>query len=81
MWCAAECTFRANPVATPLELFYRSEARQPDITSIDLDHVVCPRWPTCDPIVGQVIVRRDGNHLTATFARTVAPEVGALLPK
>lgn len=78
---SATCAFEADPKATPLELFYRSEGRQPGITTIDLDHVVCPRWPTCDAIVGDIIVRPNPAHVTATFAESVAPQMAALLPK
>ncbi len=77
----AKCSFQANTVATPLERYYRSQTGVDGVTSVDLDRLVCPRWPTCDAIVGQVIARRDGNHLTATFARVLAPEVAARLPK
>ena len=38
------CVYYANPQPTPLELSYREQAaRQPDITSLDLDRVECPR--------------------------------------
>ncbi len=77
----ATCAFRVDPKPTPLELFYRSEGRLPDVTTIDLDHVVCPRWPICDAIVGDIIVRPNAAHVTATFAESVAPQVSALLPR
>jgi peptidoglycan/LPS O-acetylase OafA/YrhL len=77
---ATSCQFRASPGPTPLEHFYRDAAAPSDVSSIDLDHLVCPRLPTCDPIVNDVIVRRDANsHLTATFARAIAPAVQQIL--
>jgi len=76
----ASCAFQANLKPTPLELFYRQEAKQPDITSIDLDHLVCPRWPMCDAIVGDIIVRPDTDHVTATFALSLAPNMSKLIP-
>ncbi len=76
----ATCTYRAETQPTPLERFYRTKARALGATSVDLDHMVCPRWPTCDPIIDDVIVKRDRNHLTATFARTLAARVSAELP-
>jgi len=39
---------------------------------IDLSDYYCS--PTeCPPIIGNVVVYRDTNHITATFARTLAP--------
>jgi peptidoglycan/LPS O-acetylase OafA/YrhL len=76
----ARCAFEAPQQPTPLEQFYRTEARQPGVSSLDLDRTVCPRWPTCDAVVGDIIARRDATHLTATFARSLAPQVGAQIP-
>lgn len=39
---------------------------------IDLDPLYCGSR-SCSPVVGGVVVHRDGHHLTATFARTLAP--------
>jgi peptidoglycan/LPS O-acetylase OafA/YrhL len=75
-----KCGFPANKTPTPLELFYRAEAGQPGIHTIDLDHVVCPRWPRCDSIVGNIITRKDGDHLTSTYATSLAPEIEKLIP-
>jgi peptidoglycan/LPS O-acetylase OafA/YrhL len=77
---ATSCEFRASPGPTPLERFYRDAAARSDVWSIDLDHLVCPRLPTCDAIVNDIIVRRDANsHLTATFARSIAPALEQIL--
>ncbi|GAA4592006.1 peptidoglycan/LPS O-acetylase OafA/YrhL [Actinoplanes octamycinicus] len=35
----------------------------------------------CPPIVGNVLAYRDSNHLTTTYAQTVAPLLEAALPK
>jgi hypothetical protein len=34
----------------------------------------------CSPEIGGAFVYRDGHHMTATFARTLAPYVGKLMP-
>jgi peptidoglycan/LPS O-acetylase OafA/YrhL len=78
---AASCSYQANRRPTPLELFFREEGRRPEITTIDADRIVCPRWPTCDAVVGDIITMRDESHLTATFARSLASQVAAKLPK
>ena len=75
------CSFPANQQPWELERFYRQQAQRPDVASIDADRLVCPRWPTCDAVVGQIIVKRDANHLTATYARSLAEPMAAQLQK
>jgi hypothetical protein len=74
-----QCTYRAGKSPTPLERYYRSVADGKAVVSIDADRLVCPRLPTCDPVLDGMIVKRDGVHLTATFARSLAPQLTALL--
>ncbi|MGZ4690245.1 MAG: acyltransferase family protein [Acidimicrobiia bacterium] len=74
------CAFTAHRRPTPLEQFYRRLARPPGLTVLDIDRVVCPSWPKCDAVVGNVITRIDTEHLTRTYARSLADRVGALLP-
>ncbi len=38
---------------------------------VDLTEAICPR-PECDPVVGDLLVYREGSHLTATFARSLS---------
>ena len=76
----ARCSYRANAEPTALERFYRDyAASHHDVISLDLDHLVCPRLPTCDAVVGAIIVKRDPTHLTATYARSLVAPVDALL--
>lgn len=44
----------------------------PSATLVDLTDVICPD-DTCHPLFGDVLVQRDGSHLTDTFVREVAP--------
>jgi SGNH domain (fused to AT3 domains) len=75
-----DCIYQANPQPTPLENFYRDEAAQRSVwSSVDLDRLVCPRLPTCDPVVDGTIVKRDSNHITGTFAANIADRVDAIL--
>jgi len=76
---SSRCTYKASRGPTPLERFFRSRAAPPRVVTLDLDRVVCPRLPTCDPIIDDIIVKRDVNHLTATFALSRATEVDNLL--
>jgi hypothetical protein len=64
-----QCTFTVRRYTTPLEHAFRKEAGTvTNVWSLDLDRVVCPRWPTCDTVVNNVIVFRDDGHITKTFA-------------
>ena len=47
--------------------------------SIDLDRLVCPDLPTCDPVVDDKVVMYDSNHLATGFAATLADDLEALL--
>jgi peptidoglycan/LPS O-acetylase OafA/YrhL len=73
------CSFQANRKPWGLERFYREQAKRPGVGSIDPDRMMCPRWPTCDAVVGQIIVKRDTNHLTATYARSLAKDMADAL--
>jgi len=70
----SRCNYEANRVPTALERHYRVYAHDHSdyAISLDLDRLVCPRWPTCDPVIGDIIAKRDRTHLTATFARSLA---------
>ena len=77
----SKCTYRALPGPSPLERYFREESRKfPDVYSLDLDRVLCPRLPICDPIVDNVIVLHDGQgHITDTFARSQSATIQAKL--
>jgi hypothetical protein len=45
---------------------------------VDLNDAICPT-KLCAPVIGRVVVYRDSNHLTATYARTLAPRLDAAL--
>ena len=42
---------------------------------LDLNDAICAKQ-TCAAVVGGVLVYSDGSHLTATYARTLAPALG-----
>jgi len=74
---AAKCTYFAGATPTPLELFYRSLANGKSVFSVNVDRIVCPRYPACDAVVDGAIVKRDPSHLTGTFAAAVAGKIDA----
>jgi peptidoglycan/LPS O-acetylase OafA/YrhL len=45
---------------------------------IDLDDAICPT-DKCAAVIGGVIVYRDSNHLTATYAQSLAPRLNTAL--
>ena len=44
----------------------------PRIETVDLDRYFCPEG-TCEGAVGSVVTYSDGSHITATYAKTLAP--------
>jgi peptidoglycan/LPS O-acetylase OafA/YrhL len=76
---ARDCTYQAPVHATPLVQAYRTAAKAPDVRTLDLDRIVCPRLPTCDPILHGIIVKRDATHLTGTFALSVWSSLDGML--
>ena len=49
--------------------------RHGDGALIDMNDLICT-GETCPAVIGGVVVYRDPTHLTGTFARTMAPELG-----
>jgi len=74
-----DCVYSANRTATPIERAYRRAAEPGQVWSVDLDRLVCPRLPTCDPVVDGLIVKRDSNHITGTYAAHLSEAVEARL--
>ena len=83
MLCVAtgstQCSFSVSPHATALTMVDRDLAGAPDVWSVDLDRLACPRFPVCDSIVDGMIVRRDHTHLTATYTHAVAGPLATIL--
>lgn len=73
----AQCGVARDEVfadVSPLET-----ADLPDLVSgVDLADAFCTA-SRCEPIVGNVVAYRDQSHLTATYARTLAPLLAARL--
>lgn len=70
------CRFVATPGPLGEEQIYRDLAKEdPGVISLDLDPLVCPYLPICDPIVDGKVVLRDNNHLTTTYSASLADRV------
>lgn len=50
-------------------------AGQERVFSLDLSGQFC-QGDSCPLVIGNILVYRDGDHLTATYARTLAPAIG-----
>ena len=46
---------------------------------LDFGDAFCAADGSCPPVIGNVVVYRDAHHLTATYARTLAPALGRRL--
>ncbi|MER7455962.1 acyltransferase family protein [Micromonospora sp. NPDC126480] len=56
----------------------RAAAALPDVHLVDLNDAICPA-EQCAAVIDGVLVYRDGHHLTATYARSLAPRLHASL--
>jgi peptidoglycan/LPS O-acetylase OafA/YrhL len=75
-----QCSYVATKNGDFIERYYRQLADHDDrVWSLDLDHLVCPYLPICDPVVNGQIVKLDVSHLTAKFAKSIAPPIDAYL--
>ncbi|MEO7421793.1 MAG: acyltransferase family protein [Ornithinibacter sp.] len=74
----------ANPAQKALERDPLFEAAEVDtsglVSTLDLSDRFC-REETCHVVIGGLIAYFDHGHLTATFARTLVPDVGPALDK
>jgi peptidoglycan/LPS O-acetylase OafA/YrhL len=76
----AACRFVASEEPKPLERTYREIAEQrDDVTALDVDRLVCPYLPICDPVLDGMVVFRDDTHITGSFATSLADEIWAAL--
>ena len=54
--------------------------RDPNAHVVDLTRLFCDD-EICPAVIGNVVVYRDGNHITSRYARTLAPYLGKELAK
>lgn len=74
------CGFNATVPPTPLERYFENVAAdEPDVELVDLDRLLCPRFPRCDAVVRNMIAWRDLAHVTGTYAASLAPRVESIL--
>jgi peptidoglycan/LPS O-acetylase OafA/YrhL len=69
---SANCSFTVSEEPAPSVVGFRELATRPDVWSLDLDRLACPRFPRCDPVINKIIVRRDHTHITSTYAEALS---------
>ena len=52
----------------------QAAAREQDLPLLDVTELLCPGG-ACPPVIGGVLVWRDVSHVTASYARTLEPEL------
>lgn len=67
------CTSMAADVLTDDGVLTRLARQCPHMHLLDFGDAFCGADGTCPPVIGNVFVRRDGHHMTATYARSLAP--------
>ncbi|MGN6574512.1 MAG: acyltransferase family protein [Nocardioides sp.] len=61
----SQCRVPVSPLDGVLDALYRTEsAENPDVADLDLNPIVCPTAPICEPIYKGVPVWRDRLHYT-----------------
>jgi len=74
--CATPLSEAITPAWTATE---RTVSTETGSTFIDPTSWLCPTVP-CPAVIGNVLVYRDGHHMTTPFARALAPYLEPLLP-
>ena len=72
------CSAPRSAVLKPIDPLVEAANRDDVATLIDMNNFICtPQF--CQSVVGNVLVYQDSNHLTATYARTLAPVLDAAI--
>ncbi|MCW2750708.1 MAG: acyltransferase [Aeromicrobium sp.] len=53
----------------------------PGVKPIDMAPVICPDKNRCAPVIGNVLVYRQGSHMTRTYVDSMEPQLAARLYK
>lgn len=51
---------------------------QPGVSFVDMFDLICPSGP-CAPVIGNVLIYRQGSHLTATYVESLTPHLAEAL--
>jgi len=74
-----DCRYASRPTPSMTELLYRDLAEMDGVWALDIDRLVCPYLPICDPIVGGVVVKADRTHLTPLYSTRIGAPIDEAL--
>ena len=75
------CSFVTEGTSSA-EAGYRAlERKIMNFHSVDIDPLVCPALPVCDPVVDDILVRLDHDHISAAWSLHIAPQLDELLTR
>jgi hypothetical protein len=75
-----KCAFPRSKAMGQPRVNARAAAEVEGATLIDATPMICP-GKTCPAVIGDVLVYRNGSHLTATYVRTLTPWLSERLPE
>jgi hypothetical protein len=71
------CRFVADGRESWHTALLRDEAAaRDDVDIADLDRLICPFLPICDPLIGEVPVFWNGSHITKRYSESIGPQLG-----
>ena len=76
-----QCTYdKAQGVEESGHAIQKAAAEEAHVPFIDLTDWICPE-ARCAPVIGNVLVYRQGSHITKTYIETLAPRLSSQLAK
>ena len=74
-----ECRFIADTTVRSFDRAYRRVAEaEPAVEVANLDRLVCPNLPTCDPMIDGTVVWWDHQHLTRAYSTSLGDDLAEL---
>lgn len=71
-----DCRYVARTRETWVDELYAAEAERVDGVAVaNIDELICPYLPICDPVVGGRVVRWDYQHLTASYSASLGDDL------
>jgi len=74
------CAFDRDKAHSGAPVQKKAAAGMARVSFIDLHDAICPT-ARCSAVIGNVLVYRQGSHLTATYVKTLTPRLAKALPK
>jgi peptidoglycan/LPS O-acetylase OafA/YrhL len=74
-----DCRYVTRAQSSASEVTYRAIAESEGVWALDIDRLVCPYLPICDPIVGGVVVKIDRGHLTPLYSTRIGAPIDEAL--